>query len=115
VSFLELASSGKVDEAYRDFLTSDFRHHNPHFPAHTEALATGMKEDAAAHPNKVFEVQRALEDGDLVAVHSRVRQEPDGPDVAAVHVFRFQDGRVAELWDVAAPVPEDSPNANGAF
>jgi hypothetical protein len=23
--------------------------------------------------------------------------------------------RVAELWDVAGPVPEDSPNQNGTF
>lgn len=114
-SFLEMASAGWVDKAYRDYLTEDFRHHNPFFPAETEALAGGMKEDAAAHPYKVFEVQRALEDGDLVAVHSRVRQRPEGPDTAVVHILRFEGDRVAELWDVATPVPEDLPNRNGAF
>src|ERR671923_3020244 len=51
-SFLEMASAGWVDKAYRDYLTEDFRHHNPFFPAETEALAGGMKEDAAAHPYK---------------------------------------------------------------
>jgi hypothetical protein len=25
------------------------------------------------------------------------------------------NGRIAELWDVVAPVPDDSPNKNGAF
>ena len=32
-----------------------------------------MEEIAAKNPNKVLEIQRALEDGDLGAVHSRVK------------------------------------------
>jgi hypothetical protein len=35
--------------------------------------------------------------------------------MAAVHIFRFENERVAELYDIAAPVPEDSRNQNGAF
>jgi predicted SnoaL-like aldol condensation-catalyzing enzyme len=114
-SFLELASSGQVDRAYADCLTEDFRHHNPHFRGETDALAKAMKENADEHADKVFEIQRALEDGDLVAVHSRVRLDPGGPDIAAVHIFRFENDRIAEMWDVAAPVPEASPNENGMF
>jgi hypothetical protein len=32
-----------------------------------------------------------------------------------VHIFRFAGDRVVELWDVAQPLPADSPNENGAF
>ncbi len=60
-------------------------------------------------------MQRALEDGDLVAVHSRVRLKPGEPGIAIVHIFRFEGDLVAELWDVGQPVPSDSPNANGMF
>jgi predicted SnoaL-like aldol condensation-catalyzing enzyme len=35
------------------------------------------------------EVLRALQDGDLVAVHSRVVQRPRNRGAALVHAFRF--------------------------
>ena len=74
-----------------------------------------MEENAAKNPNKVLEIQRALEDGDFVAIHSRVRQNPGDRGGAAVHIFKFRGDRVVELWDIGQPVPEDSPNGNGMF
>jgi len=66
--------------------------------------------------NRVLDVARVIDDGDLVAVHSRVtRQDPAAQQIAAVHIFRFEGDRIAELWDVAQEVPKDSPNRNGAF
>jgi predicted SnoaL-like aldol condensation-catalyzing enzyme len=74
-----------------------------------------MEENAAQNPNKVLEIQRALQDGDLVAVHSHVRQQPGDRGAAVVHIFRFEGDRIAELWDVGQPVPESSPNELGMF
>lgn len=50
-----------------------------------------------------------------VAVHSRVRMNRDHPGVAVVHIFRFEDDRIAELWDIGQPAPESSPNSPGMF
>jgi predicted SnoaL-like aldol condensation-catalyzing enzyme len=115
LAFLRAAASGEVREAYRKHVAPGFRHHNAFFPGDAESLMRGMEENAAKNPNKVLEVQRAIEDGDLVAVHSRVRQKPDDRGVAVVHIFRFEGGKNAELWDLGQPVPEDSPNENGMF
>ena len=49
-----------------------------------------MKDNAKLSPNLVFEVKRALEDGDLVAVHSHVRQKPEDRGDVIVHIFRFE-------------------------
>jgi len=49
-----------------------------------------MEENAAQNPNKTFEVQFALEDGDRVAVFSRIRQNPEDRGAAVVHIFRFE-------------------------
>jgi predicted SnoaL-like aldol condensation-catalyzing enzyme len=76
---------------------------------------SAMEENARQNPHKVLEVQRALEDGDLVAVHSHVRQSPDDRGGAVVHIFRFEKDRVVELWDVGQAIPESSPNAHGMF
>jgi hypothetical protein len=32
-----------------------------------------------------------------------------------VHLFRFEGDRIAELWDVAQPVPAEILNADGVF
>jgi predicted SnoaL-like aldol condensation-catalyzing enzyme len=74
-----------------------------------------MEENAHQNPDKRLEVLRALEDGDLVAVHSHVRQKPDDRGGAVVHIFRFEGDRIVELWDIGQPVPAESPNSNGMF
>ncbi len=113
--FLRLAASGRVGEAFDKYVAPGFRHHNPYFPGDAASLAAGMAENARAFPGKVFEVLRTLEDGDLVAVHARVRMEPKEQDYALIHVLRFEGGRIAEMWEASQPVPEKSPNTNGAF
>lgn len=115
ISFMQLVASGKVREAYQSYVGANFRHHNPFFRGDADSLRIGMEENAAKNPDKVFEVQHALEDGDLVAVHSHVRQSPDDRGAALVHIFRFHRDRVVELWDIGQPVPKDSPNENGMF
>lgn len=115
MGFLRLVASGKVREAYRKYVGPEFRHHNAFFRSDAESLMAAMEENAANTPNKVLEIQRALQDGDLVAVHSHVRQQPDDRGAAVVHIFRFQGDRIAELWDVGQAVPERSPNELGMF
>jgi len=115
VSFLKLAASGKVDEAYGSYIGANFRHHNPYFPGDVELLKAGMAEAHAKFPNTTLEVQHVFQEDDLVAVHSRVQHSPDSPEIAVVHIFRFEGDRVAELWDIGQEKPKDSPNENGMF
>lgn len=113
VEFLRMASSGQVREAYERYVGPTFTHHNPHVAAGADQLRQAMEQAHATDPNKALEVQRTIADGEFVWVHSRVRKEAS--DIAVVHIFRFADGRVAELWDIAAVLPEKSPNTVGAF
>ena len=57
----------------------------------------------------------ALEDGDYVAVHSRLRRAGDDTALAVVHIFRFERGHIAELWDIVQAVPAQPVNCNGMF
>jgi predicted SnoaL-like aldol condensation-catalyzing enzyme len=114
ISFLKNAASGNLDEAYA-LLSRAFRHHNPYFPGDAESLKAGMAQAASMFPNTTLEAQRVFEDGDLVAVHSRVQHAPNTLPIAAVHMFRFEGDEIAELWDVAMEAPQDSPNENGMF
>ncbi|MFG6115669.1 nuclear transport factor 2 family protein [Halobacillus sp. MO56] len=115
VSFLQLVASGKAREAFNRYAAPDFIHHNPFFRGDAESLMVAMEEDAAKNPDKAFEVKRAIEERDLVAVHSHVKQNSEDLGAVVVHIFRFQDDLIVELWDVGQPLPENSPNENGVF
>ena len=115
VTFLRLATSGEVREAYSQFVGAGFRHHNPFFAGSAKALMEGMEENARQNPGRVLEVKRAIAEGELVVVHSHVRQNPGDLGVAVVHIFRFENGRIVELWDLGQPVPDKSANQNGMF
>ncbi|MEN8698540.1 nuclear transport factor 2 family protein [Bacillus infantis] len=115
ISFLQLVAAGNVREAYERYIGPGFRHHNPYFRGDAESLMTAMEESAAQNPDKTLEVKRSIEENDIVAVHSHVKQNRDDIGGAVVHIFRFHNGKIAELWDIGQAVPMDSPNENGVF
>jgi predicted SnoaL-like aldol condensation-catalyzing enzyme len=115
VEFLGLVASGKVREAYEKHVGAGFRHHNPYFRGDAASLMEAMEQNAAKNPNKLLEIQSAIQEGDRVAVFSRVRQNPQDRGGAVVHIFRFERGRIVEFWDVGQAVPEQSVNENGMF
>ena len=115
VTFLTMASSGDVDAAYSKFIGDGFRHHNPFFEGSAESLQAAMKENAKQNPAKTMEVKRVIAEGDLVVTHSHVRQNPNILGAAVVHIFRFENGRIVELWDLGQPIPEQPLNNNGMF
>ncbi|WP_053362469.1 nuclear transport factor 2 family protein [Bacillus sp. FJAT-27251] len=115
VSFLKLVASGKVREAYHRYIDPNFRHHNPFFRGNADSLMLAMEESTTKNPHKVFEVKRVIGEGDIVAVHSHVKQNQDDIGGAVVHIFRFHNDLIVEFWDVGQPIPENSPNENGVF
>ncbi len=115
VQFLQLIVSGRIDEAYRDYVDMEGKHHNLYFGAGFPALKKAMSEDQASNRDKRLTVRNVLGDGDLVAVHSHLTRQRGDPGFAVVHLFRFRAGRIVEMWDLGLAVPSDSPNADGAF
>jgi predicted SnoaL-like aldol condensation-catalyzing enzyme len=113
--FLKLAAQGNSREAFKLSVGKDFKHHNVYFKGDAETLMIAIEEDAKINPDKIFEIQRAMEDGDLVAVHSRFRQNPNDLDWAVMHIFRFENNKIVELWDFAQAAPAEMINENGMF
>ena len=113
--FLLRTAKGDSREAFQRYVGKDFKHHNVYFKGDADTLMLAMEENARKMPDKVFEIQRALEDGDLVAVHSRFRQTPDALDVAIMHILRFENDKIVEPWDFGQAAPADMINENGMF
>jgi len=113
--FLKLAAAGSSREAFKLYVGKKFIHHNAYFKGDANTLMIAIEEDAKLNPSKIFEIQRALEDGDLVAVHSRFRQKSNELDWAVMHIFRFEKDKIVELWDFAQAAPIEMINENGMF
>ena len=115
-SFLKMAGLGKVQEAYDQYVAPSFIHHNQYFKGDRQSLLKAMQEASKATPNKSIDIKHVYEDGETVITHSLVtRQDPEAPDIAVVHIFRFEQDLVVELWDLGQPISKDSPNENGLF
>jgi predicted SnoaL-like aldol condensation-catalyzing enzyme len=114
-SFLKLAATGKVREAYDKYVALNLRHHNAFFRGDRESLLLAMEESAAQNPDTKIETKLTLEDKDLVATYSRVQHKPGDLGIAVVHIFRFENGKIVELWDLGLAIPQNSPNENGMF
>ncbi|MFW9976328.1 MAG: ester cyclase [Candidatus Thorarchaeota archaeon] len=114
-SFLNTVVAGNVREAYDKFVSQDFIHHNAHFKGDRESLLLAMEEDATKNPNKKLEIKLTLVDRDFVTTYSHIQHKPEDIGIAAAHIFRFENSKIVELWDVAIFIPEDSPNENGMF
>lgn len=115
IHFLEQTAVGKVTEAFDLYVGPDFRHHNLSFKGDAASLKAAMLESAAYLPEKKLEIQFAVQEDNRVAVYSKVTISPGEPGVALVHFFRFEDTKIAELWDLAQAPPEEIVNENGLF
>lgn len=115
-AFLKMAGMGRVQEAYDQYVAPSFIHHNQYFKGDRQSLLNAMQEASKASPNKSIDIRHVYEDGDTVITHSLVtRQDPGAPEIAVVHIFRFEQDHIAELWDLGQPIAKDSSNENGMF
>lgn len=114
-AFLTMAASGRVREAFERHVADTFTHHNAWFPGDRESLLIAMEQSAATEPNKSFTVKQVIASGDRVAVYSHLQRGRTEQQYAVVHVLRFENAMIVEMWDVAQEIPKDSPNSLGMF
>jgi predicted SnoaL-like aldol condensation-catalyzing enzyme len=102
------------DEASK-YLGSKYIQHNPNAADGPDGLKgfIGFLKDK--FPNNRSEIKRIFADGDYVIVHVHAVREPGTRGNAIIDIFKLENGKVVEHWDVVQPIPEKAANDNGMF
>lgn len=74
-----------------------------------------MEESSKENRNRVFEIKNIIMDGDLVAYHSFIQQTQSDAGLVVVHILKFSDNKIIEMWDMHQPIPENMINESGMF
>jgi predicted SnoaL-like aldol condensation-catalyzing enzyme len=111
-----MAATGNVKAAYEKYISPRFIHHNQHFKGDRQSLLSAMEEAHKLSPNKSIDIKQVIEEDNTVVTHSLVtRVKPEQPAIAVVHIFKFENNQVIELWDLGQEINNNSPNENGLF
>jgi predicted SnoaL-like aldol condensation-catalyzing enzyme len=113
--FYELAINKKDFEAASKYLGPRYIQHNQRAADGAEGLKNFVQFLHDKFPNSHSEIKRIFVDGDYVILHVHAVREPGTRGVAIVDIFRLQDGKIVEHWDVHEDILEKAANPNGMF
>ena len=114
--FYELAfNRHKPTEAAKKYIGDTYIQHNPHVPDGAAAFFSYFEGFFKQHPQSRVDIKRVLADGDLVVLHLHSVTDAKDRGRAIVDIFRVENGKIVEHWDVAQDVPAQAVNTNTMF
>lgn len=118
VNFYNAALNEKNPDKALSFLGDKYIQHNPHVPDGIEGFVKFIKFRRDKFPGARNEIKRVIAEGDLVALHVHSVVIPGSPGRQIVDIFRVENGKVVEHWDVIQEIPVaifPPINDNGLF
>jgi predicted SnoaL-like aldol condensation-catalyzing enzyme len=115
LAFYEKALNQKDFEAASKYLGPRYVQHNPTAPDGPEGFKAFLSFLREKFPDSHSEIKRAFAEGDYVILHVHSVREKGSRGRAIVDIFKLEDGKIVEHWDVAQEIPEKPANTNGMF
>jgi predicted SnoaL-like aldol condensation-catalyzing enzyme len=102
-------------DAVTQYVGSEYIQHDPQSPDGAEAFIQFVNGFAGQFPQLSIDIKRVIAESDLVVAHLLINMAPENRGMAGVDIFRLQNGKIVEHWDVLQPVPEQAANHNTMF
>jgi len=115
IEFYDVAINKKDFDAASKFLGNRYVQHNPNAADGPEGLKAFLGFLREKFPQYHSTVKRAFADGDYVILHVHNVPTPGARGRAIIDIFKFENGKVVEHWDVAQDIPENPKNSNTMF
>lgn len=104
----------QVDDAAK-VVTKDYIQHNPMVPNGKEAFVSYFKGFFKENPQYRARIVRSAVDGDIVWLHINATNGAKDLGKAVIDIFRVDNGKIVEHWDVIQDVLEKAANNNTMF
>ena len=115
LEFYEQGLNRKDFDAAAKFIGPRYVQHNPTAPDGPEGFKAFLKFLREKFPDSHSEIKRAFAEGDYVILHVHSVREKGSRGRAIVDIFKLEDGKIVEHWDVVQDIPEKAANGNGMF
>lgn len=96
------------------FIGSTYTQHNPMVADGPQAFKDAAKVWFDGQPKTKIDVQHIAADKDLVFIHLK-NKNPDGTLKSTIDIFRIENGKIVEHWDVQQDVPKTAANKHPMF
>lgn len=115
IAFYNAAINDKDFAAASAYLGDKYIQHNPLAADGPEGLKAFL--DFAKENLSTFkvEIKQAFAEGDYVVLHVHAKRDAEDRGSAVMDIFRLENGKVVEHWDVIQPIPETAMNDNTMF
>ena len=100
-------------EAIDKYIGDTYIQHNPILPDGKDVLKQGAAQWFKDAPKEKIDIHHLSADGDLVYIHTK--STIGGKVSSVIDIFRLENNKVVEHWDVIQVVPEKSANPHPMF
>ncbi len=113
--FYDLIINKKDFDAASKYIGPRYRQHNPLVADGPEGLKVFINFLKTNFPEARSEIKKVFAEGDYVILHVHSIRPPNIRGRAIIEIFRLENGKIDEHWDVIQEIPETSANPNGMF
>ncbi|WP_368571216.1 nuclear transport factor 2 family protein [Acinetobacter haemolyticus] len=103
-------------KAYADHYIGDqYIQHNPNVPDGKMPFVNFFTQKFSNNPQAKNVIKKVIAEGDLVVLHVHSTENDSDRGRAIIDIFRVENGKIVEHWDVIQNIPEKSKNSNTMF
>lgn len=115
VDFFNAVVNQKDYELAKQFVGPYFKEHSFHSSDGIEGLKNGIIYFLAKYPHSKTVIKRIIAENDYVMLHTHIILDENTSGSAVMELFRLENEKVIEHWDITEDIPDKLEHTNGVF